>query len=150
MLCKRPEEGADEIQKELREDGVRGVGDWAIQLNYYRILLEQQGLAVNRMIIQALCRDNSLRMAAERGIDQAVYLIPIRRISDRWVLRYMQKKAENLQQALAERKLPPRCSSKERWHDRKCKDYCQVAEHCPYGKVLRITDSEVQQDRPPA
>ncbi len=142
--------GQMKYSKEWRDDGVRGVGDWSIQLNYYRILLEQQGLAVNRMVIQALCRDSSLRMAAERGIDQAVYLIPIRRIRDEWILRYMQKKAENLKTALAERRLPSRCSSKERWHDRKCKDYCQVAEHCPYGKVLKITASEVKQERPPA
>ena len=132
--------GQMKYRKEWRDDGVRGVGDWAIQLNYYRILLEQQGLAVNRMVIQALCRDSSLRMAAERGIDQAVYLIPIRRISDRWIQRYMQKKSQNLQQALAEKRLPPRCSSKERWHDRKCKDYCQVAEHCSYGQTLRQMD----------
>ena len=142
--------GQMKYRKEWRDDGVRGVGDWAIQLNYYRILLEQQGLAVNRMVIQALCRDSSLRMAAERGIDQAVYLIPIRRISDSWILRYMQKKSQNLQKALAEKRLPPRCSSKERWHDRKCKDYCQVAEHCPYGKVLKITASEAKQERSPA
>ena len=142
--------GQMKYRKEWRDDGVRGVGDWAIQLNYYRILLEQQGLSVNRMVIQALCRDSSLRMAAERGIDQAVYLIPIRHISDRWILRYMQKKSQNLQKALAEKRLPPRCSSKERWHDRKCKDYCQVAEHCPYGKVLKITDSEEKQERPSA
>ena len=142
--------GQMKYRKEWRDDGVRGVGDWAIQLNYYRILLEQQGLSVNRMVIQALCRDSSLRMAAERGIDQAVYLIPIRHISDRWILRYMQKKSQNLQKALAEKRLPPRCSSKERWHDRKCKDYCQVAEQCPYGKVLKIANSEPNQERPPA
>ncbi len=142
--------GQMKYRKEWRDDGVRGVGDWAIQLNYYRILLEQQGLAVNRMVIQALCRDNSLRMAAERGIDQAVYLIPIRRIRDDWILRYMQKKAQNLKRALAEKRLPLRCSSKERWHDRKCKDYCQVAEYCPYGKVLKITASEAKPERPPA
>lgn len=142
--------GQMKYRKEWRDDGVRGVGDWAIQLNYYRILLEQQGLSVNRMVIQALCRDSSLRMASERGIDQTVYLIPIRRISDRWILRYMQKKSRNLQKALVEKRLPPRCSSKERWHDRKCKDYCQVAEHCPYGKVLKIANSEPNQERPPA
>ena len=142
--------GQMKYRKEWRDNGVRGVGDWAIQLNYYRILLEQQGLAVNRMVIQALCRDNSLRMAAERGIDQAVYLIPIRRIRDDWILRYMQKKAQNLQKALKETRLPPRCRSKERWHDRKCRDYCQVAAHCPYGKVLKITTSEAKQERPPA
>ena len=129
--------GQMKYKKEWRDDGVRGVLDWAIQLNYYRLLLEQQGFVVNRMVIQALCRDNSLRMAAERGIDQSIYLIPIRRIGDNWIVRYMKKKAEALQQAIEGKRLPPRCRSKERWRDRKCKDYCQVVEHCPYGKTLQ-------------
>ena len=129
--------GQMKYKKEWRDDGVRGVLEWAIQLNYYRLLLEQQGFVVNRMVIQALCRDNSLRMAAERGIDQSIYLIPIRRISDNWIVRYMKKKAEALQQAIEGKRLPPRCRSKERWRDRKCKDYCQVVEHCPYGKTLQ-------------
>ena len=79
--------GEPKTRKELRYDGVRHVMDWAIQLNYYRMLLEQAGFTVKRMVIEALCRDNSLRIASERGINQAVYLIPINRISDRWLTR---------------------------------------------------------------
>lgn len=30
--------------KQWQDDGVRGILDWAIQLNYYRILLEEAGL----------------------------------------------------------------------------------------------------------
>ncbi len=129
--------GEPKYKKEWRDDGNKGILDWAIQLNYYRILLEQQGLTVNRMFIQALCRDNSLRIANERGINQAIYLIPINRISDRWVQRYMQHKATVLQTALETKKIPAVCSSKERWNDRKCLDYCQVATHCPYGQTIK-------------
>lgn len=128
--------GQPKYQKQWREDGVRHVLDWAIQLNYYRILIEQQGLAVNRMIIQAMCRDNSLRIASERGIDQPVYLISIHKISDRWIRRYMWHKADMLNQALTTNTLPPPCRAKERWQNRKCQDYCLVAEQCPHGRNL--------------
>lgn len=92
--------GQPRYKKEWHDDGCRNIGDWAIQINYYRILLQKQGLTVNKMVIQALCRDNSLRVASERGIDRAVYLIPVNPISDRWVHRYMRYKARILNHAL--------------------------------------------------
>lgn len=129
--------GQPKFKKEWRDDGCRSILDWAIQLNYYRILLQAQGLEVSKMVIQALCRDNSLRIANERGIDQAIYLIAIHPISDRWIHRYMRYKAQALRKALRSGKLPPICKAKERWHDRKCQNYCQVAEHCPRGQAVK-------------
>ena len=130
--------GEPKTRKELRYDGVRHVMDWAIQLNYYRMLLEQAGFTVKRMVIEALCRDNSLRIASERGINQAVYLIPINRISDRWLTRYFAAKARRLQVALETKKLPPVCSARERWHNRKCLDYCDARQHCPYAQEINV------------
>ncbi len=129
--------GQPKYRNELRYDGVRHVLDWAMPLNYYRILLEQAGFAVQKMDIQAMCRDSSLRMAAERGIDRPVYLIPIYKISDRWLLRYFRHKAALLQEAMKERKLPPVCSPRERWHNRKCLGYCAGRAHCPYAQRLQ-------------
>ncbi|MBQ7477582.1 MAG: hypothetical protein IJT01_01590, partial [Selenomonadaceae bacterium] len=86
--------GQSKTRKEFRYDGVRHVWDWAVQLNYYRVLLERAGFIVNRMYIQALCRDNSLRTAAERGVTKPIYIIPIHRISNRWLERYFGKKAK--------------------------------------------------------
>jgi len=130
--------GQPKTRKEFRYDGVKYVMEWAIQLNYYRILLEKQGFQVNKMVIQAMCRDNSLRIAGERGIDKPIYLIPINKISDRWLIRYMDYKAKQLKKALQEKRLPPRCSAKERWNNRKCLDYCVIAGNCPYGSVLKL------------
>lgn len=130
--------GEPKTRKELRYDGVRHVMDWAIQLNYYRMLLEQAGFIVKRMVIEALCRDNSLRIASERGINQAVYLIPINRISDRWLTRYFAAKARRLQEAMETKKLPPVCSARERWHNRKCLDYCDARQHCPYAQEINV------------
>ena len=130
--------GKPKTRKEMRYNGVRHVLDWAIQLNYYRMLLEKAGFTVNRMVIQALCRDNSLRTAAERGITQAVYLIPIHRISDRWLTRYFTAKAKRLQAALETKKLPPVCSARERWNNQKCLSYCDAREYCEYAQEIKV------------
>ena len=126
--------GQPKTRKEWRTDGVKHILDWAIQLNYYRILLKERGYMVNRMEIQAMCRDFNLRMAAERNITSPIYLISINKISDHWVKLYMKTKAKRLQKALKTGKTSHICSGKERWQDRKCKDYCAVAESCPYGR----------------
>jgi len=40
-----------------------------------------------------MCWDHNLRVASELGIDQPIYLIPIQKISDRWMNRYFSAKA---------------------------------------------------------
>lgn len=129
--------GQPKTRKEWRTDGVCHVLDWAIQLNYYRILLEQRGFEVKDMKIQAFCRDFSLRIAAERNITSPLYIININKISDHWIKLYMETKAKCLKRALETKELPPVCTVKERWKDRKCLDYCAVADNCEYGKKLK-------------
>ena len=130
--------GQPKYKKEWRNDGVRHILDWAIQLNYYRILLEQRGFEVNSMKIQVFCRDYSLRIAAERNITSPLYIIDIKKISDRWIKLYIETKAKRLKEALKNKTLPAACSSKERWNDRKCTGgYCAVAEHCPHAQALK-------------
>lgn len=128
--------GQPKTRKEWRTDGVRYLLDWAIQINYYRILLEEKGFQVDRMELQVMCRDYSLRVASERNITKPVYIIHINKISDHWVKLYMETKAKRLKEALAKGYLPPRCTAKERWRDKKCADYCAVADNCPYGRMV--------------
>jgi len=128
--------GQPKFRTELRYDGVRDLLDWSIQINYYRMLLERAGFKISRMYIQAICRDASLRIATERGIDKPVYIIPINKISDRWLTRYFQHKAKLLSKAIESKTLPPICSFRERWGNRKCLDYCAARENCPYGQRL--------------
>ena len=137
--------GQPKFRTELRYDGVRDLLDWSLQLNYYRLLLEQTGFKISRMYIQAICRDASLRIAAERGIDKPVYIIPINKISDIWLSRYFQHKAKLLHEAIKTKTLPPVCSHRERWCDRKCLGYCAARENCPYAQRL-ISRKEVIND----
>ncbi|MDO4921760.1 MAG: hypothetical protein Q4E64_08045 [Phascolarctobacterium sp.] len=129
--------GQAKTRKEWRTDGVKHLLDWAVQLNYYRILLEERGFVVADMRIQAMCRDYNLRIANERNIRKPVYIIRINKISDHWIKLYMSAKAKLLDDALAKGYLPKLCSAKERWHDRKCKEYCAVAANCPYGRMVK-------------
>ena len=136
--------GLPKFRSELRFDGVRDLLDWAIQLNYYRMLLERAGFKVNRMFIQALCRDSGLRIATERGITKSVYIIPINKISDHWLQRYFLHKAKLLRDAINSNTLPPVCSVRERWNDKKCLGYCAARENCPHAQSLlkEATDDE--------
>ena len=135
--------GQPKFKTELRYDGVRDLLDWSIQLNYYRLLLERAGFKISRMYIQAICRDASLRIAAERGIDKPVYIIPINKISDHWLSRYFQHKAKLLREAITSKTLPPVCSFRERWGNRKCLGYCAARENCPYAQRLQSQNKEV-------
>ena len=128
--------GLPKFRSELRFDGVRDLLDWAIQLNYYRLLLEHAGFTVKRMFIQALCRDSGLRIAVERGITKPVYIIPVNKISDHWLQRYFHHKAKVLRDAISTDILPPICSFRERWGDRKCLGYCAARENCPHAQNL--------------
>lgn len=122
--------GEPKYRFELRYDGVHFVMEWALQLNYYRMLLERHGFQVNKMYIQAICRDSGLRIASERGIDKNLYIIPIHRISDRWLTRYFKHKATILQNSMETNRLPEKCSCSECWHGRKCQAYCDVRSEC--------------------
>ena len=134
--------GQPKLKTELRFDGVRDLLDWAIQLNAYRMLLERAGFKVSRMYVQAICRDASLRIAVERGITKPVYIIPINRISDRWLTRYFQHKAKALHDAISTNTLPPVCSFRERWNDKKCLGYCAARENCPHAQKLNDVKEE--------
>ena len=128
--------GQPKTRKEFRYDGIKEILDWAIQINYYRRLLEKEGYSVSRMVIQAICRDSNLKTAAERGITEKSYLIEINKISDHWLQKYFSKKASMLREAMETKELPPICTPRERWNDRKCLDYCAARENCPYARRL--------------
>lgn len=129
--------------KERRSGGLRHITDWAVQLNYYRILLEEHGRPVDRMVIQAICRDYGLQIANQRNIDKPVHLIEVNSISDRWIQRYLKRKAADLTEALSSGILPPPCKPRERWGDRKCTGYCDVAFACDHARSLTASNEQI-------
>ena len=102
------------------------------------MLLEKEGFSVKRMVILAFCRDFGLQISKQRGIDRPAYLIEINRISDRWLKRYIEAKADRLKESLKKQKIPYPCRPRARWHGRKCLEYCEVASFCPYGINIQM------------
>ena len=135
--------GQEKTVKEWRDGGVRHILPWAIQVNAYRMLLEKEGFSVKRMVILAFCRDFGLQISKQRGIEAPAHLIEVKRISDRWLKRYIEGKAKKLKAALEEHKMPPPCNARTNWHDRKCNGYCEVASFCTYAQSLNKSTDEV-------
>jgi hypothetical protein len=128
--CKSGKKGDPKYRKEWREGGYRDCLDWAIQLNDYRIKLESLGFPVKQMVIECIARDGGCYIALNRGVEQNGVLIPINRISDHWIKRYMATKAAALHKALDTGELPPPCKPRQTWHGKKCEKYCNVRETC--------------------
>ena len=117
----------------IDEDSV-DLGDWGLQLNFYRYLLEQNGYEVDRMVIQATVRDGGLQIARERGLDKNIYMIEVPYIHNDNLVSIYQNKKEALLNALQSNELPEVCTEEERWGGMKCESYCPVREVCLYNK----------------
>ncbi len=125
--------------KELRQDPeFIDVRDWALQLNFYRILAEKKlGKKISRLRVQAIVRDGGTYIARGRGIVRNVYPIDIPIIPDDEVKAYFESKRIALLKALEQGYWDRVCSAQENWDGVKCARYCEVAEYCPYGKYLK-------------
>lgn len=112
--------------------------DWEseLQLNHYRLQATRAGLPVSKMQVQCTVRDGGLAIAATRGIDRNIYIIPIQKLDDSSIDDYFKRKAGCLQLALKQGWWNEPCNDEESWEGRRCKDYCEVAEWCLKGKLL--------------
>ena len=122
--------GQPKTKKVWRYDGVRKLYEWAIQVNGYRLLLEEHNFKVDDMYIQLYVRDYSVRISSERNITQPMYLLHINKISDTWLYQYFAAKKTRLETAIKSGSVPAYCSSRESWKGRKCAEYCDVYEEC--------------------
>jgi len=101
-----------------------------IQLNAYRIMLEEINFPVDHMFVEAIVRDGNTFTAKSRGVDRPLYHIPVAKIEDIDVMDFFKMKTLALRDALATDTPPPYCNETERWDGRKCNGYCDVAEIC--------------------
>ena len=133
--------GQPKFRKEFRP-GVHSRLDLAIQLNDYRMKIEKElNKPVNKLVCEIIVRDGNTFIANSRGITQPGYLVPINKISDVWIERYMKKKANDLIKALETNTLPPPCRHSETWGGLKCERYCSVAEFCDVGRKAKENKS---------
>jgi hypothetical protein len=113
-----------------------------LQLNRYRIMLEERGIKISRMQIQATVRDGGLAIAQSRGIIRNIYMIPVIQIDDSRVIDYFLHKEIDLTQALLDNKWNTPCNDKECWEGARCKGYCEVARNCPKGILYQQEGKE--------
>ena len=138
IITRGKRKGQEEWAQKFIAGGVRNVHDVALQLNYYRILLEKHNLPVKKLMVNTFVRGGLDATAKKYGITQASYLIPINFISKHWTRMYFKAKYDRLMYALDKHEMPPVCSAKNRWDtsksfpDRKCRLYCNAHEFCPY------------------
>lgn len=127
--------GQPKYRNEIRSGGPRHRLDLAIQLNDYRMKIEKElKKPVANLVCEVIVRDGNTYIATQRGITSPGYLVPINKISDVWVERYMKKKAGDLVKALETNTMPPPCRHSETWGGTKCERYCNVAQFCEKGK----------------
>lgn len=122
------------------DGGIRDVLEISMQLSYYKKLLKEHGLKVDKIMVQMLLRGGLDKTAKSYGLDRMSYPIELHGVSERWIVRYMRAKYNRLMQALETNVLPPVC--KKRWNDLRCKDYCGVNEFCPYYQEKYIKRSK--------
>ena len=135
--------GLEKTRKVLKTDGVKHTLEWAIQVNAYRMLLEEHNFSVEEMYIQMYVRDYSLRIAAERNVEKPIYLLKVNRISDIWLKRYFELKRKRLEEAMLSGELPNFCSKRESWNGRKCENYCNVFEACREAYEARLAETDL-------
>lgn len=138
VITRGKHKGEEKWEQVFLPGGVRDVREIAIQLNYYRYLMAKHNLKVNAIRVNMFVRGGVDATAKRYGITQAGYIVPIHFISLNWVRSYMKAKYDALMRALDTGKIPPVCNKRDRWDtsksypDRKCRDWCNVHEACPY------------------
>lgn len=110
--------------------------EWELQLNNYRVKLEELSFPISEMRIQAIVRDGGTFIAKRRGIELNSYNIPVKRLDDSFVKDYFGRKRRALLEALKKKELPPMCNKAENWNGRRCIGFCSVVEYCREGKLM--------------
>lgn len=109
--------------------------EWNMQLNYYRIMFEKKmGVKIAALKIQVIVRDGGIAMALERGITKRAYVIDIPILDDTYAEGYFIEKKAHLEEALKRFDWDEKCSDRETWNGRKCKDFCDVRHVCKFNK----------------
>ena len=99
------------------------------QLNRYRIFFERAGFPVSRIQIQIISRDGGTYIAKNRGIERNLYVIPVKRLENAYVLQFYRNLANEVTTAFKNNYIRL-CDPWENCDRRKCDGYCEVADVC--------------------
>lgn len=139
-----PRKGTEKMRKVLkRSPDKEDRWEWELQLNKYRMEFEKRwGKKLDELRIQCIARDGGTFIARTRGVYRKVYYFQIAILPDSQINGYFSRKRTDLLKALddykkngAMWKYP--CNEKENWGGLRCASYCEVAEYCPLGKLVK-------------
>jgi len=120
-------------------------GDALMQLNHYRVKLERdealaemlgQPLKISRLQLQVTIRDGGTYIAKNRGVEEKIVLLDVPKLDDDEVLNFFSGRAADLLAYINKDEMPPVCTIPENWNWKRCKGFCDVAEHCPEGRKI--------------
>lgn len=106
--------------------------DTELQINRYRIVVEENGFPISRMQVQAIVRDGNTYMATSREVHDPVYLIDIKRLPDEEVLGFYKRLSDEVEKGFKDG-WARKCDKFESWNGRRCatdQDYCPVIKEC--------------------
>jgi hypothetical protein len=130
--------GSPKMIKEVKQNLDKAdTWEWAMQVNRYRLFVEDVGFIVSRMRVQLTVRDGGLAATLSRGVDQKIYMVKIPRLEDDYVRSYFRDKSRELVEAMAGEKIPPPCSTRETFDGAKCAKFCEVWSSCDVGLEAR-------------
>lgn len=113
----------------------------ALQLNRYRLFVEDLGFNISQLLVQCTVRDGGTKSSKINGIDAKLLFVPIKMLDNQYVREYFSQKRTALLTALDKQELPELCPFEERWSNRRCKGFCEVAEFCPEGRQMNRMDN---------
>ena len=115
------------------------IDDWIRQVNMYRVMFEHKfKMKIDAVKIFNIVRDGGTIASKSRGIMENDYYIDIPLLPDGEIIDFYTEKAVELFGCIKNKTQPPTvCTAKERWDDMKCKRFCDVANHCKYGKKIK-------------
>jgi hypothetical protein len=117
-----------------------------LQLNRYRIMLQDLGVKVVDMYLRVLVRDGGLYIAKDRGITRNSYKIPVKFLPDDKVRDYFNFKEGQLKLALNQGYWDTPCTVDESWGGVKCKDYCEVWDYCNKGRLIHSIGGDTRNE----
>jgi hypothetical protein len=95
---------------------------------------KKMNVKISKLKIQVIVRDGGIAMALERGITKRAYVIELPILADDYVEGYFIEKKAHLEAALKKFDWDEKCSDRETWNGRKCKDFCDVRHVCKFNK----------------
>ncbi len=120
----------------IKEHGENDIYKLALQMNNYRLMVQDLGFNITELKVQITVRDGNTRSARDNGINKNLYLLPVEILPDSDVKEYFLTKACKLCQAVDKNELPEYCGYEDSWGNKRCKGYCSVFMYCPEGSQI--------------